>query len=411
MASFLRVFGIGLLLLLFAVKPCQTIGDNQETRVYDRGTLLSLRDTNAAKAQLFADLPKELLRPPGSSWQDEDGDKPRRQRRRGRRGGARQRLRRRGNKPPLPSLILANVRSLRNKMDKLKLYTRTCNEYRESCAMVFTETALHPDVPSSLVELDGFSLARLDRSFESGKTRGGGLCVYINDKWCRQYTTRETVCNPDIELLCLSLRPFFLPREFGNILICAVYVPPSANAGRAAAHVADCVHRQLQRTPEAPILILGDLNHCKLEMSLPGFDQYIKCNTRKDKILDKCYGNIQKAYTARAMLPLAKSDHNTIHLIPIYRSVLKRSKPLVKTVKIWSTDSIETLKGCYLSTDWDIFHVSDLSTSTDVITSYINFCVEAVIPHKSIKVYPNNKPYITKDIKDCIRRKRLSGNQ
>lgn len=105
----------------------------------------------------------------------------------------RKRLRRRGNKLPLPSLILANVRSLKNKMDELKLYTRNCNKYRESCAVVFTETWLHPDIPNSLVELNGFSLARFDRCFESGKRREGGLCVYINDKWCRQYTTLETV--------------------------------------------------------------------------------------------------------------------------------------------------------------------------------------------------------------------------
>lgn len=114
------------------------------------------------------------------------------------------------------------------------------------------------------------------------------------------------------------------------------------------------------------------------------------------------------AYIATAKAPLSNSDHNVIHLIPIYRSVLRRSKPIVRTVKIWSTNSIETLKGCYLSTNWDIFHEPDLNISTDVITSYINFCVEAVIPHKTIKIYLNNKPYINKDIKDCIRRKGLA---
>lgn len=315
MAISLRAFGTGLLLLLSAVKPSQRIGITQETHIYKRGTLLSLRNSYAAEALLFTNLPKELQRHPRVSGQDEDGDKPRTQQQRsGKLSGVRKRLRRRGNKLLLPSLILANVRSLKNKIDELKLYTRNCNKYRESW--------LHPDIPNSLVELNGFSLARLDRCFESGKRRGGGLCVYINDKWCRQYTTLETVCNPDIKLLCLSLRPFFLPRKFGNILICAIYIPPSANSGRAAAHVADCMHRQLQRTPEAPILILGDVNHsgiCNLEMSLPGFDQYIRCSTRNNKILDKCYGNLQKVYTATVKEPLSNSDHNVIHLIPIYR--------------------------------------------------------------------------------------------
>lgn len=53
-------------------------------------------------------------------------------------------------------------------------------------------------------------------------------------------------------------------------------------------------------------------------------------------------------------------------------------------------------------------HESDLNGSTEVITAYINFCVDVVIPHKTIKLYPNNKPYTTKDVKDCIKRKRAA---
>ena len=38
------------------------------------------------------------------------------------------------------------------------------------------------------------------------------LSLFVNDSRCRHYTMRETVCNTNIEVLCLSLRP----------LICAV---------------------------------------------------------------------------------------------------------------------------------------------------------------------------------------------
>ncbi len=93
-------------------------------------------------------------------------------------------------------------------------------------------------------------------------------------------------------------------------------MPPSGNAGRVAAQVVDCVYRQLQRTQDAPVLILGDFNHCKLEMWLPGFEQYIKCDTRNGKTLDKCYGNIQNAYTARVKPPLSNSDHKLFSSFP-----------------------------------------------------------------------------------------------
>lgn len=193
--------------------------------------------------------------------------------------------------------------------------------------MVFTETWLHPDVPNSFVELEGFSLVWADRDETSGKTRGGGVCVYIRDEWCSQYTVRESLCNSDVELLCLSLRPFYLLREFGNVIICAAYVPPSGNTVKPASCITDCVHKQLKRTPGAPIFILGDFNHFGLDRSLPGYEQYIKCGTRGNKILDKCYGNVKDAYVAKPKPPLSTCDHNIIYLIPIYKTLLKRTKP------------------------------------------------------------------------------------
>ena len=111
----------------------------------------------------------------------------------------------------------------------------------------------------------------------------------------------------------------FLPSqrvwECSNVFcLCA----PSANAGGAATLITDCVHKQLERTPEAQIFTLGDFNHCKLEFSIPGFSQYVKNDTRKGKTLDKSYRNIPGAYTAKIKSPIATSDHDTVHLIPTY---------------------------------------------------------------------------------------------
>lgn len=129
------------------------------------------------------------------------------------------------------------------------------------------------DVLDALLELEGFSCVRADRTVSSGKDRGRRICVYVSKNWCHQHTIRETICTPDLELLCISMRPFYLPREFGNITLCATYIPPSGNAVTAAKCVADCVHCQLQRTPRAPACILGDFNQCKLDLALPGFFQ------------------------------------------------------------------------------------------------------------------------------------------
>lgn len=88
--------------------------------------------------------------------------------------------------------------------------------------------------------------------------------------------------------------------------------------------------------------------------------------------------------------------------------MLKRSKPQVKTVTVWSEDDIEKLKGCFWCTDWDIFNDTDIDMATEMITGYINFCVDNVLNKKDIIVYPNNKPHITKELKDCINGKKAA---
>ena len=80
------------------------------------------------------------------------------ERKRGKKGGVRQRLRKLGCKPYLPSLILGNVRSLQNKMEELCANVKYANEYRSASLMCFTETWLSENVADSHVNIEGFSI-------------------------------------------------------------------------------------------------------------------------------------------------------------------------------------------------------------------------------------------------------------
>lgn len=60
---------------------------------------------------------------------------------------------------------------------------------------------LHEDIPESSITVDSFQSAREDRSHrESGKRKGGGLAILVNNKWCHpgHVTVKERVCSPDI---------------------------------------------------------------------------------------------------------------------------------------------------------------------------------------------------------------------
>jgi len=44
----------------------------------------------------------------------------------------------------------------------------------------------------------------------------------------------------------------------------------------------------------------------------------------------------------------------------------------------------------------------------DVLSAYINFCVDSVVPTKTVKTFPNNKPWVTTDVKDLINKKKAA---
>lgn len=43
-----------------------------------------------------------------------------------------------------------------------------------------------------------------------------------------------------------------------------------------------------------------------------------------------------------------------------------------------------------------------------VITDYIKFCISSTIPTKTIKIYPNSKPWIAPQLKQSLREKQKS---
>ena len=86
------------------------------------------------------------------------------------------------------------------------------------------------------------------------------------------------------------------------------------------------------------------------------------------------------------------------HLLPKYKPKLKMSKPVKKSVAVWDDDTIDSLKGEFRCTDWDVFinNCTDMSELCDTVSSYVNFCEQCVVKCKDEVCYPNTKPWITK---------------
>lgn len=126
-----------------------------------------------------------------------------------------------------------NLRSLPNKVDELLLLNQTNKDFARSAALCFTETWLSERVPDAALNLPGFQLHRADRETElSGKTKGGGVCFYINEVWCTDVTVLQKHCSPNLETFFINCKPFYSPREFSSFMLVGVYIPPQANKNK-----------------------------------------------------------------------------------------------------------------------------------------------------------------------------------
>lgn len=79
-------------------------------------------------------------------------------------------------------------------MDELHLNVAHLRDYRDTCLMAFTETWLKDSDPDCSLELNGFGFPiRLDRDPRATQKSQGGVCLYINQKWCKNVTVRRQV--------------------------------------------------------------------------------------------------------------------------------------------------------------------------------------------------------------------------
>lgn len=90
-------------------------------------------------------------------------------------------------------------------------------------------------------------------------------------------------------------------------------------------------------------------------------------------------------------------------LLLLYNQLaLKKGKVEHKEVALWTEGAVCELNGCLHKTNWDVFKDSctNLDELTHTVVSYITFCEEMIIPRKTITLYPNNKPWVSKSLKN-----------
>ncbi len=260
-------------------------------------------------------------------------------------------------------------------------------ETRDCCVICFTETWMSAMVP------DSAHVHRSDRTKElTGKSRGGGICFYINNSWCdeRNLHSIKSFCSPDLEFHMLLCRPFWLPREFTAIIIAAVYIPPQANIEQALKELYGNISEQETAHPYAVFGDTGNFNKANFRTIAPKYFQHITINTCGDRLLDQYYSPFRDGYKSLPCPPFGKSDHSSVMLLPAYRQKLKREAPALRTIQCWSDQSDAILKDCLDQVYRDMFRAAsddDIEAYSDTVTCFIRKCIEDIVQTKTIHTY------------------------
>ncbi|CAI5678409.1 unnamed protein product [Oreochromis niloticus] len=347
----------------------------------------------------------QLLRSWRSRVQRITGKRKRCERRqkRGKHDGVLERLKANARRPPIPSLFLANVRSLDNKLDLLRIRMSVSEEMRNCSILCLTETWLKDNMPNSAFQIYGWQLFRADRNMLSGKARGGGLCVYINKGWCMNCVVINSHCSEDVELMTVKCCPFYSPRQFLLMFVIAAYIAPHANANNVLKELHNNISSLQNKHPEAFYVVARDFNHVNLTDILPRFHQHVTIPTRGNNMLDRVYTNMRDTYRAVPRPHLGLSDHICIMLVPAYHPPLQHSKPTQKTV--WPNDGDSELQDCFECAAWQVFRDAavfkdKLEDYTSAVLGYISKCAEDVTTTESVMCYPNQKPCLNAGV--CV---------
>ncbi|KAI3354777.1 hypothetical protein L3Q82_004603 [Scortum barcoo] len=98
------------------------------------------------------------------------------------------------------------------------------------------------------------------------------------------------------------------------------------------------------------------------------------------------------------------SDHISVNLIPAYKPLICRTRPTTRTVQVWTEEAFSALQDCFECTDWEVFKEgTDLDGYTPSVLFYLKFCTDAVLPTKTIKVFPNQKPWLDSTVKPLLK--------
>lgn len=282
--------------------------------------------------------------------------------------------------------------------------------YSRSMIIGLTETWLTANTISNLVELKGFTLCRLDRRV---KKRGGGVLLYINDKYNWEELDDSLNCSDEnIELLNIVINR---PNQ-SKLCVSVCYVPPTANY--------DGVINLLEKVADLVSLknmewvLGGDFNADSGQAGGRGkkmlysfelrnaLKQLIKSPTRvcrtKKSIIDHIYVNNPDKISHSGTICYGVSDHNIVYSV-IKKDCVKKQKTSFscRNTKNYSFEQLQQNLG---NIDWvDFDNCAMPAPAWDLMYKNFLSALNIVAPFVTLTRVNEKDPWVTSELLSLVR--------
>lgn len=302
----------------------------------------------------------------------------------------------------LPSLCTINARSLKNKIDELKVFLRT-KPVNVAC---LTETWLDDSVENKEVSFSHFITHRADRS---GDKKGGGLCCLVDDSF-RSLTISKVTNDEDFELLLVKIAYKTL-----HCLIATLYFPHGSTLNReksrsACNRVTAVIDDALNRFSNCPVFLIGDFNRLDVTFFENNFcsKNVITRPTRKNAVLDLILipdEFVTFYLPCDTLPPLGASDHDIVLVHP--------EKDLISEdtyVKVWDfrRSNMNRVSDFLSTINWeDTFSDCNLDDMYHLFLKELYASLN-LLPYSYVKRSSKDPPWMTSVIKVLVNKRYLA---
>ena len=305
-----------------------------------------------------------------------------------------------------------NIRSLFNK-NKFDMFKQQMSQSNID-VLCLSETWLKRALPSNIINISGYTVTRLDRSWEENGhiKKGGGICMYIknNLNFSDNSFCELNLSTINIEIHWISIKLTNL-RE---IVIGNVYRPPQGDLKTFYRHINLCLDKLTSKN-NRDIFMMGDFNinidkasnkESKDLINLFnsfGLKQLIRETTRygaKNSCIDLIFTNsdyISKSGT----LDLNFSDHQAVYVTRKKNKII--NKKITFKGRSYKNYNKDLFQDRLMEENWRSFFESDNPNKCwDILENKILLHLENMCPLKEFKINEYREAWMNRDLMELI---------